>query len=50
MLPLIRPWNICYILREKNQEAYSLAKLAHSGSEGLRMFEIFRLGELGQMM
>ncbi|MBA0772060.1 hypothetical protein Gotri_007499 [Gossypium trilobum] len=40
-------WNIYYIPREENQEADNLARLAHSGRQGLRMFGKPPCGELG---
>ncbi|MBA0562559.1 hypothetical protein Golob_007594, partial [Gossypium lobatum] len=40
-------WNIYNIPREENQEADNLARLAHSGRQGLRMFGKPSCGELG---
>ncbi|MBA0863273.1 hypothetical protein Goshw_018898, partial [Gossypium schwendimanii] len=40
-------WNIYNIPREENQEADNLAKFAHSGRQGLRMFGKPSCGELG---
>ncbi|MBA0758692.1 hypothetical protein Gotri_021665 [Gossypium trilobum] len=38
LLSQISHWNIYYIPRAENQEADRLAKMAHSRSQGLRMF------------
>ncbi|KAG8474708.1 hypothetical protein CXB51_031207 [Gossypium anomalum] len=38
-------WNIYYIPREENQEADNLARMAHSGRQGLRIFEKPPCGE-----
>ncbi|MBA0804818.1 hypothetical protein Gohar_004384 [Gossypium harknessii] len=40
-------WNIYNIPREENQEADNLARLAHSGRQGLRMFGKPPCAELG---
>lgn len=47
LLSRISNWNIYYILRAKNQEANSLANLAHSRSQGLQMFGKPSYRELG---
>ncbi|MBA0761028.1 hypothetical protein Gotri_023730, partial [Gossypium trilobum] len=38
LLSQISHWNIYYIPRAENQKADKLAKMAHSGSQDLRMF------------
>ncbi|MBA0760358.1 hypothetical protein Gotri_023107, partial [Gossypium trilobum] len=43
-------WSICHIPREENQEADSLVKLAHVGSQGLQVFEVSPYRELGYLM
>lgn len=43
-------WSICNIPKEENQEVDRLVKLTHLDSQGLQVFEVSPLEEMGYMM